>query len=47
MKRELLLMGEVQMKYEEKLTSLKYDNHLVLTDDQEEQYIKDIQSEFV
>lgn len=46
MKKELLLMGEVQVKYEEKLAALKYDNQMTLMlPEQENIYLKDIYSE--
>lgn len=45
MKKELLLMGEVQVKYEEKLAALKYDNQMTLVlPEQEQIYLKDISS---
>lgn len=42
MKRELLFMGEVQVRYEEKLSGIKYDGARTLTDDQEHAFVKQI-----
>lgn len=45
MKKELLLMGEMQVKYEEKIAALKYDNQMpLLLPEQETMYQKDIAS---
>lgn len=45
MKRELLFMGEIQVRYEERLSSIKYDGARTLTDAQELIFIKQIDGE--
>lgn len=41
-------MGEIQIKYEEKLSALKYDNQMIeINSDQERVYLHDISGESV
>ncbi|XP_067938172.1 hamartin-like [Watersipora subatra] len=43
MKKELLLMGEVQLKYQQRLSAIKYDNHMaVACSEQDAKFIADI-----